>query len=142
MVRMFASEKDTDIKMGSKSKAKQEPYVRDIRLLLRVHSVLLSEPSGFGQIFFFDGRNVDETATVATLGEEDCAVDQCVDCVVLAHAYVEAGVVDSAALALDDIAGLGELAAEDFNAESFAFRLTAVLRTTDAFLMCHSALCL
>jgi hypothetical protein len=29
------------------------------------------------------------------------------------------------------------LTAKDFNAESLAFRLTAVLRTTNTFLMCH-----
>ena len=40
---------------------------------------------------------------------------------VLADAYVEAGVMHGAALTFDDVAGFGELAAKNLHAESFAF---------------------
>ena len=40
---------------------------------------------------------------------------------VTTDAYVEAGVMLCAALALDDVASLGELTAEELDAESFAF---------------------
>ena len=56
---------------------------------------------------------------------------------ILAHAYILAGVVNRAALTDDDVARLCELTAEQFDAESLAFRLTAVLGTTYTFLVCH-----
>ena len=46
---------------------------------------------------------------------------------VFAHAYIQAGVVYGATLTFDDVASLAYLTTENFNAESFAFRLTAVL---------------
>lgn len=70
---------------------------------------------------FGDGSDVDELAAVLAFGEGYDAVDECVDGVVLAHAYVEAGVVNSAALTFDDIAGFGKLTAEEFHTETFAF---------------------
>lgn len=87
---------------------------------------------------FAYGSYVDELATVAAFGELYGAVHEGVESVVFAHAYVEARVVYGAALALDDVAGFGKLATEDFHAQTFAFRFAAVLRTTDAFFMCHS----
>mgnify|MGYP004448535399 CR=1 FL=1 len=65
------------------------------------------------------------------------AVYESIESVVFAHADVEAGMVNGATLTLDDVAGFSKLAAKNFHSESFAFRLTAVLRTTDAFFMCH-----
>jgi len=59
--------------------------------------------------------------TIATFGEHYSAVDEGIDGVVLAQAHVETGVVHCATLALDDVAGLGKLATEDFHAESLAF---------------------
>lgn len=85
----------------------------------------------------FYGRYVDEFAAVFAFCEEDCAVHKGIERVVFADAYVEAGVVGCAALTFDDVAGLGELTTKNFNTESFAFGLAAVLRTTYAFLMCH-----
>ena len=73
----------------------------------------------------------------AFLAEGYRAVYQCEEGVIFAHAYVLAGVVYRTALANDDVAGFRELAAEQFDAESFALRLTAVLRTTYTFLVCH-----
>ena len=83
------------------------------------------------------GLYVDETTPFFALAEYHCAVNKCVQSVVLAHAYVEARVVHCAALTFDDVACFGVLTAKNLHSESFAFRLTAVLRTTNTFLMCH-----
>ena len=56
---------------------------------------------------------------------------------VFAHTYILTGVVYRTALAYDDVARLCELTAEQFDAESLALRLTAVLRTTYTFLVCQ-----
>jgi hypothetical protein len=42
-----------------------------------------------------------------------------------------------APLTHDNIAGLGLLAAEQFDAKSFAFTVAAVIGTTYPFLVCH-----
>ena len=65
------------------------------------------------------------------------AIHEGVNRVVLAHTYVKTGMVNRATLTLDDIACFGVLTAKNLHSESFAFRLTAVLRTTDTFFMCH-----
>ena len=83
--------------------------------------------------------DIDELTAVAALGEEDGAVNKSVESVVLAHAYVEAGVVDCAALTLDDVAGLAGLTTENLDAEALALRLTSVLRTTYTFFVCHDS---
>ena len=80
---------------------------------------------------------VDELATVFAYSEEYGAVNERVDCVVFAHTDVEAGMMHGAALTFDDVAGFANLAAKEFHTESLAFRLTAVLRTTYTFFMCH-----
>ncbi len=74
--------------------------------------------SGLG---FGDGVDVDELAAVLACGEGYGAVDECIDGVVFAHAYVETGMVDGAALTFDDVAGFGKLTAEEFHTETFAF---------------------
>jgi hypothetical protein len=56
---------------------------------------------------------------------------------IAAHVYVLARVEPGAALADDDIACLCELATEQFYAETFAFTVPPVIRTTYAFLVCH-----
>ena len=71
------------------------------------------------------------------LAELDRTVDQREERVVLAHADVLARIVYRTALTNDDVTCLCELTAEQFHAESLAFRLTAVLRTTYTFLVCH-----
>ncbi len=68
-----------------------------------------------------DGCYVDEAATVATFGEEHGAIYQGVERVILAHAYIETGVMYGSTLALDDVACLGELAAKNLNTQTFAF---------------------
>ena len=57
--------------------------------------------------------------------------------VVASHADVLSCVVFGASLAYDDVAGYGSLSGEDLHAQAFAFRITAVLGTTDTFLVCH-----
>lgn len=56
---------------------------------------------------------------------------------VFAHAYVFTRIVDRTSLTNDDVARLSVLTAEKFYAESLAFGLTAVLRTTYTFFVCH-----
>ena len=57
----------------------------------------------------------------------DDAVYESEERVVLAHAYVFTGIVHRSALTNDNVARLCELTAEQFDAESLAFRLAAVL---------------
>ena len=58
---------------------------------------------------------------------------------VFTHAHILTGVMYGTPLAYDDVARLCELTAEQFDAESLAFGLTAVLRTTYTFFVCHDA---
>ena len=53
------------------------------------------------------------------------------------HAHILTGVMYGTPLAYDDVAGYGSLSGEDLHAQAFAFRITAVLGTTDTFLVCH-----
>ncbi len=53
--------------------------------------------------------------------EDNYTVDQSEKSVVLAHTYVEAGVVNCATLTLDDVAGFAMLTTENLYSESFAF---------------------
>lgn len=52
------------------------------------------------------GLYVDELASFLTCGEDYYAIDEGEESVVFAHTYVETGMVLSAALALQDVAGL------------------------------------
>lgn len=67
------------------------------------------------------GNDVDKLASVAAFRELNSAAYEGVESVVFADAYVEAGVVLCAALALDDVACFSELTTKDFYTESFAF---------------------
>lgn len=57
--------------------------------------------------------------------------------VVFTHTYVLTRVMYCTSLTYQNISGLGILTAENFDTQSFAFRFTTVLRTTNTFLMCH-----
>ena len=96
-----------------------------IRVLYRQRVRPEATPACFfvtsANLCFAYGLYIDEFAAVATFGEYHHAVDEGVDGVVLAQTYVEAGMVNCAALALDDIAGFAGLSAEDFHTESLAF---------------------
>lgn len=76
-------------------------------------------------------------AVVAFLDERDSAVDESEEGMILAHTNVEAWVMNSATLTNDDVASLSSLTAKKLQAKSFAFRVAAVLRTADTFLVCH-----
>jgi len=65
----------------------------------------------------FGRFDVDEAAVLATVLEADNAVNFGEEGVVLAAAYVQAGLERSAALPHDDAAAEDGLSAEDFNAE-------------------------
>jgi hypothetical protein len=70
--------------------------------------------------------------------ELDGAVNQRIECVVATHAHVLTRAMDGATLAADDVASLSELTTINFHAQTFAFALTSVLRTTYTFFMCHN----
>ena len=72
--------------------------------------------------------------------ELHCSVNESIQGVILAHANVSAWTVNSTALTADDVTGLCELPSKKFHSESFAVRLTSVLRTTYTFFMCHNEL--
>ena len=99
-----------------------------------------------GLLFVFDGsllgqrRYADERLALTLLAERYRTVYQCEEGVILTHTHVLAGVVDSTSLTNDDVASLSELTTEKFYAESLALRLTAVLRRTYTFFVCHVSL--
>ena len=79
--------------------------------------------------------------TIVTLLCEDyCSIYQCEEGVVLTHTYILTCVVNSTTLTNDDVACLSKLTTEKLQTESFALRLTAVLRTTYTFFVCHTSL--
>jgi hypothetical protein len=65
------------------------------------------------------------------------AVYQRKEGVVFANPDVGARVMGGASLPHDDVAGDNRLSTENFNAQSFAMRLAAVVRTTCSFFVCH-----
>ena len=67
------------------------------------------------------GLDVDELATVATFAELYSAADEGIESVVLADTDIQTGMVHCAALTFENVAGFGELAAEDLNTQTFAF---------------------
>lgn len=68
-----------------------------------------------------DGSNVNKATSVLAFGEDYGTVNEGVESVVLTHAYVETGVVNRATLTLQDVTGLGKLAAKNLNTQTFAF---------------------
>src|SRR3990170_8718746 len=87
-------------------------------------------------------HNVHELASKLAVAEGDTAVGKRKEGVVLADADVVAGVPARAALAHDNVAGAGRLAAEQFDAEALALAVAAVAGTAACFLMCHRELLL
>jgi len=74
-----------------------------------------------GTLLSLCGSHIDEATSVAALGEEHRAVNESVDSVILAHAYILARVVHCTALTLDDVTCLASLTAKNLDAETFAF---------------------
>lgn len=83
------------------------------------------------------GRYADIRSAVAFLGERNGSVNQGEERVVFTHAHILAGIMHRTPLTDDDVARLGKFAAEQFHAESFALRFTAVLGATYTFFVCH-----
>ena len=72
-------------------------------------------------LFDFEGCDVDETTTIFANGENHVAVYESVESVVAADADIYTGMVNCAALAVDDVTCFGKLSAKDFDAETLAF---------------------
>ena len=89
----------------------------------------------------FNGKDGDKGLAFFLLLEFDNAVTQCIQSVILAHTDILAGIVLRAALTNDDVASDSSLSTEKFHSESLTSGLTTVLRTTNAFFVCHSFLC-
>ncbi len=79
-------------------------------------------------------------AIITLLSENYCTINQCEEGVILTHTYILTCVVNSTTLTNDDVACLSKLTTEKLQTESFALRLTAVLRTTYTFFVCHTSL--
>jgi hypothetical protein len=90
--------------------------------------------------FYNTGYNRYERAVFAALAELHRTVDHSEQGVVFADAYVLAGVVLSATLTNDDVAGDDALTTENFHAETLGMRFTTVVGATYAFLVCHGIL--
>ena len=101
-----------------------QSYV-DIDLVgrLRLHGLLHGRRRG-GCCDALDG---DEGAICTSALEGDDAVDERIECVIAAHAYVAAWVRCSAALADDDVACANELAAEFFDAQATPDTISIIL---------------
>ena len=74
-----------------------------------------------------NGSYLHEGFAVCFLVEANGTIYECKESVVLAHTHVLTGIVNSTPLTDENVACLCKLTAEQFNAESFALRLTAVL---------------
>lgn len=83
------------------------------------------------------GDDGDVRTALGLLDELDSAINKSEDGVILAHADVSTRMMLGAALTKDDVACLACLTAEKLQAKSFAFAVTAVLRATLTFFMCH-----
>lgn len=70
---------------------------------------------------FCEGLNVDELSASFALCEHYCAINESIQSMVFTDAYIEAGMMYGATLALEDVAGFSMLTTENLNAESFAF---------------------
>ena len=73
------------------------------------------------------GGYANERFAVCFLAESYGTVYECKESVVFTHTHVLAGVVYGTTLADENVACFCKFTAEQFNAESFALRLTAVL---------------
>ena len=79
-----------------------------------------------------------DISVACTVLELNGSVNQCIEGVVFAHTHVQARTVHRTALAADDVTGLCKLPTKNLDAESFAFGLATVLRTTYTFFVCHN----
>ena len=100
-------------------------------------AVIMPSDQGF---LLCGGDYADEAAVFAAFVEFHHTVDEGVERVILAHAYILARVVDGTALTHDDVAGDALLTAKNLNAQAFAFGFATVTGTTNTFFMSHNIL--
>jgi hypothetical protein len=74
---------------------------------------------------------------VPSFAKRNPTVDERIERMVFANAHVQSGVMLRAALANNDVAGLADFSAENFESESLAVRFATVFRTTYSFFVCH-----
>lgn len=67
------------------------------------------------------GLHVDVLAAFLACGKHYDAVNKGEKSVVLTHAYIEAGMMDSTTLTLDDVTGFAVRTTKNFHSKSFAF---------------------
>jgi hypothetical protein len=84
-----------------------------------------------------EGLDRNEGFTAGFLVKANDSVNLGVKGVILTYVYVISGIVTGSPLPNDDIPSQGCLTSENFNAESFRFRLPSVLGTTYTFFVCH-----
>ena len=87
--------------------------------------------------FLLQRQNGDIGFPLCLFLEGDRSVNQCENRMVFSQTNIVSRFVKRTALADDDIAGFGELAAVNLYTQSFAFGFTTVLRTTYTFFVCH-----
>jgi len=83
-----------------------------------------------------------ERAVIPSLTKYHYTIDQSEECMVFAHAHIFSGMMYGSALTHENVTSFCSLTTEYLHAQSFTFRLTAVLRTTNTFFMCHFLLIL
>ena len=76
-------------------------------------------------------------ATVAGFAEANHTIGESKQGMVFTNTNVYIRVMFGTALANDDVTSFYDLAAEYFNAQTFAVRFATVFTTTCAFFMCH-----
>ena len=86
-------------------------------------------------------RDGDVRAIVLLAGEDDLAVDECVERVVLTDPDACTWVMLSTTLADDDVTSLGVLTTEEFYSESLAFLLASGIGSTNTSFMCPCVMC-
>lgn len=82
-------------------------------------------------------HNRNKSTVVTSLAEFNGAIGQCKQGPVFTNTNIFAGMVNGAPLTNEDIAIYCGLTAKDFNAQTLALRVAAVLYTTFTFLVCH-----
>ncbi len=86
--------------------------------------------------------NRDERLVLTALVELHNAIAQCEQGMILAHSDVAPRIMFGTALTNYNVASNALLTTKYLNTKSFAFRFTAVTRTTDTFFMSHNFLIL
>ncbi len=87
-----------------------------------------------------NGLNRNKRLVVLSTLENNHAIGEREQSMILAHSHIFARVVFGPALANDDVSSNNFLAAKNLYAEAFTFRFAAVFYFTFAFFVCHNSL--